>query len=59
MAANTHTQIRIQTVCATQMPPLPGLRMIARDMSFYNDATPAEVPGRARDGTWQHQWQPR
>ncbi len=34
---------------ARQMPPLTGLRMVARDTWFYNDTAP-ELRGRAHDG---------
>jgi len=32
------------------MPPPTGLRMVARQTWFYNDAAPTELPGRADEG---------
>ncbi len=52
--ADTYIQIYIQTVLARQMPPLTGLRIVARNTWFYNDAAPTELSGRAHEGDWRH-----
>ena len=49
-AAQIIPELRQERYGARQMPPLAGLRMVARDTWFYNDAAPTELPDRAHDG---------